>query len=82
MSTSKAKSRIQLPIDGSRETIWLTTGQVAARLGVASKTIAKWIDSGRMLGVRLPDSKDRRVSLDALLAFERDNGFDRARGKP
>ncbi len=81
MSTNKAKSRIQLPSNGSREAIWLTTGQVAARLGVASKTIAKWIDSGRMLGVRLPDSKDRRVSLDALLAFERDNGFDRARGK-
>ena len=46
-----------------------TTGQVAAILGVAPRTAAKLIDSGRIVGWRIPDCGDRRVTRDALTAF-------------
>lgn len=83
MSTNKAKSRIQPPpsIEGEMETRWLTTGQVAKRLGVSMRIVCKWIDSGVLRGMRLPVSKDRRVHPQALAEFEKAHGFDRARGK-
>lgn len=83
MSTNKAKSRIQhtLSREGSMGVALLTTGQVAAHLGVSKRIVAKWIDTGRLLGFRLPMSKDRRVHPQALADFQRENGFDRARGK-
>lgn len=83
MSTNKAKSRIQPPLseEGEMNVRWLTTGQVAKRLGVAAKTVSKWVDSGAMRGIRLPFSKDRRVHPQALAEFEKLHGYDRARGK-
>jgi len=59
---------------------WLTTGQVARRLGVSAATVSKWIDSGRLLGLRLPESQARRVHPEALREFCQREGFDRARG--
>jgi excisionase family DNA binding protein len=84
MSTNKAKSRIQPPlsIEGEMNVPWLTTAQVAARLGVSMRTVAKWIDTGVLRGMRIPFSKDRRVHPQALVEFEKLHGFDRARGKP
>jgi excisionase family DNA binding protein len=83
MSTNKAKSRIQPPlsIEGEMNVPWLTTGQVAARLGVSMRTVSKWIDNGILRGIRIPFSKDRRVHPQALVEFEKLHGFDRARGK-
>lgn len=60
---------------------WLTTGQVSRRLGVSARTVAQYIDSGRLLGMRLPMSKARRVHPEALREFCAREGFDRARGK-
>lgn len=60
---------------------WLTTGQVALRLGVSMRTVSKWIDSGVLRGIRIPLSKDRRVHPQALAEFEKLHGYDRARGK-
>ncbi len=60
---------------------WLTTGQVASRLGVSMRTVSKWIDSGVLRGIRIPLSKDRRVHPQALAEFEKLYGYDRARGK-
>lgn len=82
-STSKARSRRQLSLskEGDEKARWLTTGEVAIRLGVHSKMVAKWIDEGRLLGVRIPGSRDRRVHPQALEDFEREHGYDRARGK-
>ena len=60
---------------------WLTTGQVASRLGVSMRTVSKWIDSGVLRGIRIPLSKDRRVHPQALAEFEKLHGYDRARGK-
>ncbi len=46
------------------------------------RTVAKWIDTGVLRGMRIPFSKDRRVHPQALVEFEKLHGFDRARGKP
>lgn len=82
-STSKAKSRIQPPLseEGELYVKWLTTGQVAKRLGVSMRTVSKWIDAGVLRGIRIPLSKDRRVHPQALAEFEKLHGYDRARGK-
>jgi excisionase family DNA binding protein len=47
----------------------LTTGAVASVVGVAARTVTKWIDSGALKGWRLPESTDRRVLAADLLAF-------------
>jgi excisionase family DNA binding protein len=53
----------------------LTTGEVAAICNVAARTVSKWIDSGRLAGYRIPGSRDRRVTREALDAFVRDTGI-------
>lgn len=58
---------------------WWTTGQVARRLGCAPRTVCDWIDGGRLVGIRVPGTRDRRVHINALREFERRNGYDRAR---
>lgn len=47
----------------------LTTGSAARVVGVAPRTITKWIDSGALKGWRLPECSDRRVLASDLLAF-------------
>jgi len=51
----------------------LTTGEVATICNVAARTVSKWIDSGRLDGYRIPGSRDRRVTREALDRFIRDN---------
>lgn len=46
-----------------------TTGQVAKICSVATRTVTKWIDSGRMKGHRLPGSQDRRIPRESLIEF-------------
>ena len=53
----------------------LTTGEVATICKVAARTVSKWIDSGRLDGYRIPGSRDRRVTRDALQNFIRTNGL-------
>lgn len=60
---------------------WLTTGEVAAYFGVSRRMVYVWIDSGRLLGMRLPQSKARRVHPTAIAEFEEREGFNVARGK-
>jgi excisionase family DNA binding protein len=52
-----------------------TTGQIGRLTGAACRTVAKWIDSGRLKGYRLPGSTDRRVKREVLIAFLRENGM-------
>ena len=51
----------------------LTCGDVAKLCRVSSKMVAKWIDSGILVGYRLPGSRDRRVAKDELLKFTKHN---------
>jgi len=50
-----------------------TTGQVAKMLEVAPKTVANWVDSGRLQGFRIPSSQDRRITREALITFLKEN---------
>jgi len=50
-----------------------TTGQTAKICKVCPRTVAKWFDSGRLKGYRLPGSKDRRIPRRYLLSFLKDH---------
>ncbi len=53
-----------------------TTGQVAKMCDVAARTVAKWMDSGKIPGCyRIPGSADRRVPRADLARFLRENGM-------
>lgn len=80
MARARNRIRTDLKVPGKLGVKWLTTGQIASHLGVAVRTVSKWIDSGRLIGIRLPGSRERRVHPDALDEFQRHYGFDRARG--
>lgn len=48
----------------------LTSGQCAKALGVAPRTIVKWMDSGILPGAfRLPNSQDRRIPKISFVMF-------------
>lgn len=38
-------------------------------IGAAPRTVSKWIDSGKLIGYKLPDSDDRRVMRADLVRF-------------
>lgn len=46
-----------------------STGVIAKICACAPRTVAKWIDSGRLNGYRIPGSQDRRVTHENLVAF-------------
>lgn len=53
-----------------------TTGEAAAICKVAPRTVSKWFDRGRFEGgYVLPDSRDRRIPVEALRRFLRENGM-------
>lgn len=47
----------------------LTTGQVAGICGVATRTVVKWCDSGKLPHYKIPVSKDRRILRESLREF-------------
>jgi len=53
----------------------LTTGEVARICHVAPRTVSKWFDSGKLMGYRIPRSRDRRIPLERLLEFMRLHGI-------
>jgi two-component system, OmpR family, response regulator RpaA len=52
-----------------------TPQDVANICHVAPRTVAKWIDSGRLKGYRIPGSQHRRVPRDRLVAFLTEHGM-------
>lgn len=52
-----------------------TTGQVAKICRVAPRTCAKWFDSGRLKGYRIPGSQDRRIPREQLIRFLKEYGM-------
>jgi len=52
-----------------------TTGDVAAIVRVASRTVSKWIDGGRLKGYKIPGSLDRRVPIADLVDFLRESNI-------
>jgi len=57
-----------LPTESTVQKIF-TTGQCAKLLKVAPRVVARWFDSGRLRGYRIPGSQDRRIPLEHLLRF-------------
>src|ERR1044071_5631102 len=53
----------------------LTTGEVARICKVAPRTVTKWFDSGQLRGYRIPGSKDRRIPVNQLVRFMRQNNM-------
>lgn len=53
----------------------LTTGEVAKICRVSSKTVQKWVDSGLLTGYRLPGGRDRRILLNELVRFMKENNM-------
>lgn len=52
---------------------FLTTGQVAARLGCSARTVANMIDKGELQGHRI--GSHRRIHPHVLLAFANTRGI-------
>lgn len=52
-----------------------STGQIAKRMNVAPRTISKLFDAGKIVGYRIPGSRDRRVPRENLIRFFKENGF-------
>jgi len=50
-----------------------TTGEVARICRVSSQMVAKWFDSGRLKGYRIPGSQDRRIFREDLVRFLKEN---------
>lgn len=61
-----------------------TTGEVAKICKVAPRVIAKWFDSGRLKGYRIPGSQDRRIPREYLIKFLNEHGMptDDVPGEP
>lgn len=53
----------------------LTTGDVAKICHVAPRTVSKWFDTGKLVGYRIPGSRDRRIPRDQLVQFMRQHGM-------
>ena len=51
-----------------------TTGEVSKICKVATTTVNKWFDSGRLQGFRVPGSRHRRIPQTSLIKFLRDHG--------
>lgn len=53
----------------------LSTGQIAKLCRVAPRTVSKWVDSGKLVGYRIPLSQDRRVPRANLIRFLKEHGI-------
>ena len=52
-----------------------TSNEVAKICKVAPRTVAKWFDSGRLRGYRVPGSQDRRIPREYLIRFLKENAI-------
>lgn len=52
-----------------------TTGDVAKICRVAARTVAKWFESGKLRGYRIPGSQDRRIPRENLIDFLREHNM-------
>lgn len=53
----------------------LTTSEVAKLTKTTPQTVSRWFDSGRLRGYRIPGSQDRRIPVEHLIRFLRENGM-------
>ena len=51
---------------------YLRVGEVAEYFDVSKVTVYRWIKEGRIIGVRLCESKPIRVLRDSVVGFEKE----------
>ena len=56
--------------------VYYDCSRVAGWLNVATRTIWKWYDDGKLRGHRDHITNDRMVSRSSVVSLCRDNGFD------
>lgn len=54
----------------------LTTSEVAKICNVSARTVARWVDSNRLVGFRVPGSRNRRIPKRELLLFMKTHNMD------
>jgi excisionase family DNA binding protein len=69
------KSRLNARTKMAKGKNVLTTGDVAKICNVAPRTVSKWFDSGQLKGYRIPGSKDRRIPVNELIRFMKQNNM-------
>lgn len=52
-----------------------TSGEVSKLCEVATTTVNRWFDSGKLKGFRVPGSRHRRIPRANLIAFLKGHGF-------
>jgi len=52
-----------------------TTGEIAKICHVGRSTVARWFDTGRLKGYRLPGLPNRRIPLEYLIKFMKEYGM-------
>ena len=52
-----------------------TTGEVAKICDVTIRTVIKWFESGELKGYKIPNSRDRRIPRENLVAFMKKHGM-------
>ena len=52
-----------------------TTGEVAKICDVTIRTVIKWFESGELKGYKIPNSRDRRIPREHLIAFMKKHGM-------
>ncbi|MBU0755806.1 MAG: response regulator [Planctomycetes bacterium] len=52
-----------------------TTGDVARICNVTIRTVIKWFESGELKGFKIPNSRDRRIPRENLIAFMQKHGM-------
>lgn len=61
-------------MDPNERTVF-TTGEVARLCNVTIGTVIRWFDTGELPGYKIPGSRDRRITKDALVEFMRKHGM-------
>lgn len=61
--------------EGEKKMKIFTTGQVAKICGVSNRLVAKWFNSGRLMGYIIPGTRERRIPQEYLVKFLKKHGM-------
>lgn len=68
------KSDTQSTVNDIRKPFY-TTGEVAEICGISQQTVIRSFDAGRLGGFRIPGSRFRKIPLESLIQFMKENGI-------
>ncbi len=68
------RSEVQSAVNDVRKPFY-TTGEVAEICGISQQTVIRSFDAGRLGGFRIPGSRFRKIPLENLIQFMKENGI-------